>query len=360
MIKSREIHLKSRPTGPITQDNFEMVTVEVPSPTENEVLIKNLWMSIDAGQRTLMTKGESELSNLDLPARWFELGEPMEGQVIGQVIESRNADLPIGTLVVTNGGWREYLVFSGKADGFLLTVLDNPVDPLTSHLHVLSIYGASAYFHVTDCAKVQAGHTVWISTAAGTVGSIACQIAKISGCRVVGTTSSDEKVNWLLNELELDAAFNYRKDDLLEAMKGACPDGIDVYIDYAGGKQLEVAIDLMNPHGRIIKAGDTSMYDTGVPTGPKNIFQLVLKRVSILGCSVFDCLSPPSRLETCYKRLGKWVAEGKIKMHETVYEGIENAVQAQIDLFAGKNTGKMLVKVGDPEKFDRTCPATNL
>ena len=352
MRKSREVHLVSRPTGPITQANFEMVTVEVPSPGEGEVLIKNLWMSIDAGQRTLMTKGATELSNLDLPAKWFELGEPMEGQVIGQVIESRKEGLPPGTYVITNGGWREYFVFGGKADGFLLTVLDKPMKPLTSHLHVMSIYGASAFFHVTDCAKVQAGETVWISTAAGTVGSMACQIAKMSGCRVIGTTSSDDKVEWLLKELKLEAAFNYRKENLKDLMKAACPDGIDVYIDYAGGKQLEVAIELMNPHGRVIKVGDTSMYDTGEATGPRNIFQLVLKRVSILGCSIFDYLNPPSRIATCYKRLGKWVAEGKIKVNETVYQGIENAVQAQIDLFKGKNLGKMLVKLGEPEIFN--------
>ena len=351
MIESREVHLKSRPEGPMTQDHFEMVTVEVPSPGKNEVLIKNLWMSIDAGQRTLMAKGESELSNLDLPVKYFELDEPMEGQVIGQVIESRSENLPVGTFVVTNGGWREYLVFSGKPDGFTLTVLDNPVDPLTSHLHVMSIYGASAYYHVTQCAKVQAGDTVWISTAAGTTGSIACQIARMSGCQVVGTTSSDEKVDWLLNELGLNAAFNYRNDDLRNAIQAACPDGIDVYIDYAGGKQLEVAIDLMNPHGRIIKVGDTAIYDGSAPAGPNNLFQLVMKRVSILGCSIFDFLTPPSRLATCYKRLGRWVAEGKINVHETVYEGIENAVQAQIDLFKGKNIGKMLVKLGDPEEM---------
>ena len=350
MVKSREIHLKSRPQGPITQDNFEMVTVEVPTPGANEILIKNLWMSIDAGQRTLMNKGESELSNLDLPVRWFELGEPMEGQVIGQVIESRKESIPVGTFVITNDSWREYLVFAGEPDGFKLRVLDNPIEPLTSYLHIMSIYGASAYFHVTDCAKVKAGETVWISTAAGTTGSMSCQIAKLSGCRVVGTTSSDEKTNWLLDELKLDAAFNYKKDNFREAMQAACPDGLDVYIDYAGGKQLEAAIDLMKPHGRIIKVGDTSMYDTGVPTGPSNIFQLVMKRVSILGCSIFDYLAPPERLLNCYRQLGEWVAEGKIKVSETIYEGIDNAVQAQIDLFKGKNTGKMLVKLGDPEK----------
>lgn len=349
MVSSREIRLKSRPMGTMRQDNFEMVAVAVPSPAENEVLVKNLWMSIDAGQRTLMAKGETELLNLDLPARWFELGEVMEGQVIGQVIESRNENLPVGTYIITNRGWREYFTFSGKPDGFTLTVLNDPIAPLTSYLHVMSIYGASAYFHVTACAKVQAGETVWISTAAGTTGSMASQIAKMSGCRVVGTTGHDEKVEWLLQHLKLDAAFNYKRSDLQQAMKAACPDGIDVYIDYAGGRQLEVAIDLMNPHGRIIKVGDTSMYDGGVPTGPSNIFQLVLKRVSILGCSIFDYLAPPSRLATCYKRLARWVAEGKIVVHETVYDGIENAVQAQIDLFKGKNLGKMLVKLGDPE-----------
>lgn len=349
-MQSREIHLVSRPAGPISQENFQLVTVEVPPPVQGEVLIKNLWMSIDAGQRTLMTKGETELSNLDLPARWFELGEPMEGQTIGQVIESHNESLPVGTFVITNEGWREFFNFSGDADGFKLRVLDKPASPLTSYLHALSLYGASAYFHVTDCAKVQAGETVWISTAAGTTGSIACQLAKLSSCKVIGTTSSDEKVEWLLKELKIDAAFNYKKDNLRDLMRAACPEGIDVYIDYAGGEQLEVALDLLNPHGRVIKVGDTSMYDSGVTKGPDNIFLMVLKRITIRGCSIFDYLSRPSVLETGYRRMGKWVSEGKIRVNETIYEGIENAVQAQIDLFNGKNIGKMLVKLGEPQK----------
>lgn len=343
--RSREVRLKSYPEGAITADHFETVTVDVPHPAEREVLVRNLWMSIDAGQRTLMSPGESKVA--DLPPRRFELGEPLDAQAVGQVVESHDDSLPVGTFVVSNRGWREYFTFSGVPDGFTFSVLKNPVKPLQAHLHVLSLYGASAYFHITDAGRARPGDTVWISTAAGTVGSIACQIARLSGCRVVGTTSSDEKVQWLLDELKLDAAFNYRTSDLRREVRSACPDGVDVYLDSAGGVQLESAIDVMNPHGRIVKIGDTSAYDGGVPVGPRNMFQLVLQRVDILNRSIFDYLTPPDRLATAYSRLGKWYSEGRISVHETVYEGISAAPAAQIDLLAGRNIGKTLVKLGD-------------
>ncbi len=346
MVKSREVRLKSRPEGALSQENFELVEVELPALADNEILIKNLWMSIDAGQRTLMN---ATTTLIDLPAKLFQLGEVMEGQAIGQVVESRNPNVAAGSFVINNFGWREYAVYGGAPDGFNLRILDEPATPIQSHLHVHSLYGATAYFHVTDCARVRAGETVWISTAAGTTGSMAAQIAKLSGCKVVGTTGSDEKVAWLETELKLDAAFNYKRADLRDAIRAACPEGIDVYIDYAGGVQLEAAIDLINVHGRIIKVGDTTTYDGGAGQGPANIFQLVLKRVDMLGRSIFDYLSPPSRMERAYRILGQWVADGKIKVNETVYDGIENAVQAQIDLFHGKNLGKMLVKLGEPE-----------
>jgi NADPH-dependent curcumin reductase CurA len=347
MVKSREVHLKSRPTGAITPNDFELVTVDVPAPRENEVLVKNLWMSIDAGQRTLMGTGERDLG--DLPPKRFALNEPMEGQAVGQVIESRSPIVPVGTYVVSNCGWREYFTHAATPNRFTFNLITKPVAPLQTYLHLLSIYGASAYFHVTEGAQVKAGETVWISTAAGATGSIACQIAKMSGCRVVGTTGSDEKVKWLLRELKIDAAANYRKENLRAALQAACPDGIDVYLDYAGGEQLELAIDLMNPHGRIVKVGETSTYDGGAARGPNNMFALVLKRVQIRGFSVFDFLEPASWMTVFEKRMSRWIAEGKIKMHETIYEGIENAVQAQIDLFRGKNIGKMLVKLGEEE-----------
>lgn len=348
MVKSREIRLKAHPKGALSHDHFEMATVDVPAPGEGEVLIKNLWMSIDAGQRTLMAD-TTEL--IDLPPKVFHVGDTLEGQAIGQVIASLNPALPVGALVVTNSGWREYLTHRGAPDGFTLRVLEKPATPLQSHLHIHSIYGASAYFHVNYGAQPRAGDTVWISTAAGTTGSIACQIAKIAGCKVIGTSGSDEKVEWLKSELKLDAAFNYKRPDLRDAIKAIAPGGIDIYIDYAGGSQLEAAIDLLKPRGRVIKVGDTSSYDGSPAVGPSNIFQLVLKRLDILGRSIFDYMSQPARIAEAYERLGRWVAEGRIKVHETVYEGIENAPQAQIDLFKGKNIGKMLVKLGEPETF---------
>jgi hypothetical protein len=323
-----------------------MATVELGPLKEDEARIKNIWMSIDAGQRVLMTPTTKLVG---LPPRVFHVGDALEGHAVGQVVESRNPGLPVGTIVVTNRGWREYFTISGKPDGFALRVLESPADPLQSLLHIMSVFGASAFFHVVDGAKPKAGETVWISTAAGTTGSIACQIAKILNCKVIGTAGTDEKVAWLTNELKLDAAFNYRRPDFREAIRSACPDGLDIFIDYAGGTQFEVAIDLMKPHGRIIKVGDTSSYDGGPPTSPKNLFQVVLKRLDILGRSVFDYLQPPSLMANAYAQLGAWVAEGKIKIRETVYQGIENAPQAQIDLFRGKNIGKMLVKLGERE-----------
>ncbi len=349
MIKSREIRLKARPIGAITSENFEMVSVDVRPPAEGEILVKNLWMSIDAGQRTLMGSGDTDIA--DLPPKRLELGEAMEGQAIGQVVESRNPGLPVGTFVITNFGWREYAVVGGAADGFTLTVLENPVSPLQAHLHVMSVYGLTAYHHLFACAKVQAGETVWISTAAGATGSIVCQLAKLAGCKVIGTTGSDAKAQWLLDELGLDAAFNYNRPDLREAIRQACPEGVDVFIDHAGGCQLEAAIDLLNPRGRIIKVGEVSIYDGSEAIGPRNLFQVVLKRLDILGRSVFDMLAAPADVAIAYARLGKWYADGQIKVHETVYNGIENAVQAQIDLMHGRNIGKALVKLGEPNFF---------
>jgi hypothetical protein len=167
----------------------------------------------------------------------------------------------------------------------------------------------------------------------------------------VGTTSSDEKVAWLQKELKIDAAINYKKGDLRAAMKAACPEGIDVFLDLAGGDQLEAAIDLLNPHGRIVKAGDTAAYDTNVPVGPRNMFLLAAKRLQIKGSTIFQYLEPASWIDTFEKRMTTWVLDGKVKSYQTIYEGLDKAVQAQIDLFQGKNMGKMLLKIGDTETF---------
>lgn len=347
MTKSREVHLKSHPSGKLSSADFELATVEIPAIGENEALIKNLWMSIDAGQRVLMGAGDADI--VDLPPKRFELGKPLEGQAIGQVVESRRKDLPVGTYVTNNHGWREYFTFGGALDRFTLWPIQDPAAPLQTYLHIMSLYGAAAYLALTEVARIKAGESIWVSTAAGSTGSIACQIAKLTGCRVIGTTGSDDKVDWLLNDLGVDAAVNYKKADTLrDAIKSACPDGLDVYVDFVGGAHLEAAIDLLNPHGRIVVIGQTQLYDGGSPAGPRNVFSVILKRLRIEGFTIFDYLEP-SRMAKFQKLMGRWITEGKVKYRETIYDGIERAVDAQIDLFSGKNTGKMLVKLGEPE-----------
>lgn len=346
MTLSREIHLASRPTGPLEHRHFNIAEVEIAPVGENEALIRNLWMSVDAGQRTLMGAGDADIA--DLPPKRLHLGEALEGQAIGQVVDSTREDLPVGALVISNFGWREYFKFSGKLDAFVLRPVPADGNPPQSHLHVMSLFGAAAYYSLTDVARIKPGETIWVSTAAGAVGSLTCQVAKLGGCRVIGTTSSDAKAAWLRDELGIDVAINYKAGDLKAALKAACPEGIDVFIDFVGGPQLETAIDVLNPKGRIVKIGETSAYDGAAPVGPKNIFSIVLKRLRFEGFTVFDYLGA-AHLALFQKTMSRWLADGKIVATEAVYDGIENAIQAQLDLFAGKNIGKVLVKLGEPQ-----------
>ena len=306
-------------------------------------------MSIDPGQLLFMGSG---VDLPGIPAKRFELGKPLEGQAVGQVIESRKPDVPVGAYVLTHFGWREYFVSQGiSATGFF-EIIDAGVAPVQTYLHVMGGYGAAAYYGLTEAGQIKAGETILVSTAGGNTGSIACQIAKLAGCRVVGSTGSDEKVRWLLTEIGIDGAINYRKVDSLQtAIGAACPDGIDVFWDTVGGEHLEAAINLMNLYGRVILIGQTPSYIGKVPPGPKNIFLSGLKRLRMQGFTVWDYLNTV-RMSKYRKLMGKWIAEGKIKWKETVYEGIENAVEAQIGIFEGKNIGKMLVKLGDPERTD--------
>lgn len=346
MVQSREIHLVAYPEGLLAASDMELVKVDVPALKPGQVLVKNVWMSVDAGQRSLMRGGETS-QIADLPAHRLQLNEPIDGQAIGQIVESLNDELPVGTYVLSNMAWREYFVAGGTTDGFAFSVISDPVDPLQLHLSLLSPFGATAYFHVTEGADVRAGETILISTAAGSVGSLAAQIARIAGCRVIGTAGTDEKVAWLKDELGVDDAVNYHREDLAAELRRVAPEGIDVYLDLAGGKQLEVAIDVLKPRGRIVKIGDTASYDTGVPSTPSNLFEIVLKRLDLLGRSIFDYITKPEEMARAYTCLARWHAEGKIRVFETVYDGIETAAEAQIDLFAGNNIGKVLVRIAD-------------
>lgn len=342
MIRSREIRLKTFPKGKMTQDNFELATVSVALPAEGEVLVRNLWLSVEAGMRVMMF--ESDIKEITDAVPGFHIGKPIHSFAIGQIIESRHAGFPKGSYVMGVFNWQEYFTASGAG----MRIVDPTLVPVQYYLGVMGLLGAPAYFGLLDVGKITAGETVVVSTAAGMVGLVACQVAKLMGCRVVGITGSDEKVDWLVNELGIAAAINYKKvANLQDAIEATCPEGIDVYFDNVAGKILEAAINLMKVHGRILACGTTQEYDGGASAWPANFLKIIQKRISVLGFSILDYLE---RMPEYQAQMSLWIDEGKIRPRETVYEGIENAVAAWIGLLEGRNIGKMLVKLGDPDK----------
>ena len=330
---SREIRLKARPVGLPKESDFEFAEVTVGSPAENEVLIKNIYMSVDPYMRGRMMDRKSYTPP-------FEVGAVLQGGAVGQVVESRADGFQEGDHVLSMNGWREYFLSSGDT----LRKVDGSLAPLSAYLGVLGMPGLTAYLGLADIGKPEPGQTVFVSGAAGAVGSAACQIAKEKGCRVVGSAGSQEKVDWLQDEAGVDVALNYKTvEDLRAALLEACPDGIDVYFDNVGGDHLEAALWGMNNYGRIIACGSISTYNATEPQpGPPNLFQMIGKRLMWKGFIVSDHLD---RFPAFAQEMGSWIAEGKVVWRETVHEGIENAPQAFIGLFSGGNMGKMLVRL---------------
>jgi NADPH-dependent curcumin reductase CurA len=331
--KSREIRLKSRPMGMVTEDNFEIVEATIPEAKEGQILVRNVYISVDPYMRGRMEERETYVAP-------FELGKTLEGGCVGQVIQSKSDKYKEGDYVLGNQGWREYFVSEGQG---LVTV--NPeVAQVQSYLGVLGVPGFTAYVGLLDIGRPKEGDTVFVSTAAGAVGSLVCQIAKIKGCRVVGSTGSDEKVKWLLEEAGIDAAFNYKAvDNLLEELPKQCPDGIDVYFDNVGGTHLEAAIDAMKNHGRIVLCGMISIYNaTRPPRAPRNLVSAIPKRLTLRGFIIYDHSNRQSQFQ---QDMGQWLKQEQIHWKETIVQGIENAPKAFISLFAGENIGKMLVKL---------------
>lgn len=337
MKTSREIHLKRYPKGLPTSADFDLVEVTLPSPNEGDVLVKNLWMSVDPYMRGRMRDRKSY-------APPFQVGEVLYGRAIGQVVESLNPALPPGTYVSNPHGWQEGFV----SDGDGLEVLDPGGVPLEAYLGVLGMPGMTAYIGLLTIGEAKAGETVFVSAASGAVGAVACQIARIKGCRVVGSAGSDAKATWLRQEARIDAAINYKTTENLEAaLAEACPQGIDVYYENVGGRHLEAALNLMNQCGRIAVCGLISSYNDIDPApGPSNLFQIIVKRLRIQGFIVSD---HSERYPEFLQQMTTWIARGELTWHETVLEGIENAPDAFIGLFTGDNFGKMLVKLGEPE-----------
>jgi NADPH-dependent curcumin reductase CurA len=357
-IVGKEIHLKRRPMGFVTEDDFELVEVEVPEVRkEGKLLVRNIWMSVDPFMRIYMTKG----SRIMPPV---ELNKVLNGGCIGRVIESRSDKFKVGEYVKANFGWREYWVSRDVDSSKDITKVDPKIAPLQHFLGILGISGITAYVGLFKIGELREGQdTVFVSSAAGGVGSVACQIAKIKGCYVVGSTGSKDKVEWLLNQAKVDYAFNYKKlgavsednsnNSISSELKDASPNRIDLYFDNVGGRHLEAAIDNMNTFGRIVLRGATSQYSSirvaddndKFPhyQGPSNLHLAISNRLRLQGFLYSDHYDILDEFQTS---MSKWIKKDRIKWKETLYEGLENAPKVFIGLFKGENFGRTLVKIG--------------
>jgi len=330
-ILNQEIHLVSRPHGIPVAANFRLVQTEVAPLQDQQVLVRNLFMSVDPYMRGRMNEGKSYVPP-------FELGQPLEGGAVGEVIESRAKEFKPGDVVTSSFGWREYCV-ALPAD---LHAVRREAQPLSVYLGVLGMTGMTAWAGL-NLVEVKSGDVVYISGAAGAVGNVAGQLAKLRGCSVIGSAGSMEKVKFLRAECGFDAAFDYKAGPVLEQLNLEAPDGIDVYFDNVGGESLEAALSALRSHGRIIACGGISGYNEEKPRpGPSNLFNITTKRLTMKGLIVSDWLDLQGEFE---KVVGGYYRAGKLKNHETVVTGIEQAVGAFLGLFQGNNTGKMVVKL---------------
>ena len=339
-MSNRSVILKKRPSGePVTTD-FEVITNEIPEPAEGEVLVRNIYMSVDPYMRGRMRDAKSY-------AAPFKLDEVMTGAAVGVVVLSKTGELHEGDIVTSNYGWREY--FTAGAAG--LKKIEPKGLPLQSFVGIMGMPGLTAYTGLLEIGKPKAGETVFVSAGSGAVGSAVCQVAKIKGCKVVASAGSDEKVRWLLDVAGVDEAINYKTTtNIGRTVRKKCPDGIDIYFDNVGGDHLQAALSCMNTYGRIVACGSISQYNATRPVpGPSNLGVIVGNRITMRGFIVTDFDHLSDDRDTDYR---KWIAEGRLKWKETIVDGLEKAPEAFIGLFTGSNFGKMVVKIGDEPATD--------
>jgi NADPH-dependent curcumin reductase CurA len=334
--KNRQWILKTRPTGKLTGKEFLWNEAPVPRPSDGQILIRTLWLSIDPTQRIWMMRESYK------PA--VPLGDVMQSFAVGQVVESRLPDFKLGDLVRGEFGWQDYAVTDGKSFGGMQKI---PLGiPPNLALGLFGLNGLTAYFGITEVGKIKAGETVVVSGAAGATGSVAGQIAKLKGCRVVGTAGGKEKCDWLVEEAHFDAAIDYKNEDVGTRLSELCPNGIDVFFDNVGGEVLNEVLARINLHARVVLCGSISKSDAATPQpGPANYSNLVARRARMEGFTGFDY---PARVPEAFEALGRWQREGSLAHKEDVAYGLENAPNALLRLFSGENFGKQLVKVADP------------
>jgi NADPH-dependent curcumin reductase CurA len=342
-MTGREVQLIAYPRGEVRPSDFRVVEVEVRDPGPGEVLVRNTWTSVDAALRLrLRAKGPEGYFVA------FPLEQAMDGIfTVGEIVESRAEGFGVGDTVWHAAGWRDYAVVAAGVPALggiaTLTKLDLAVAPPQAYLGVLGGNGLTAYAGLLRIAGLRDGDVVWVSAAAGAVGSLVGQMAKIRGHRVIGSAGSDEKVAYLLEELGLDAAFNYKSRPLPELLREAAPDGIDVYFDNVGGGHLEAALGALRNEGRVAICGTISEYDADEsPPGPSNLFMAVAKNLTIRG---FRGSSNVDLLPEMTREVGAWLRDGRLRYRETIVDGLEHAPEALAGLMRGDNTGKTLVKI---------------
>lgn len=331
---AQQVHLKSRPSGMPTSEHFELVSVELAPPAAGEVLVKNLYMSVDPYMRGRMREDA-------VYATAYAVGEVMYGGAVGEVVESNDGSLKVGDIVLNQAAWQDRFV--ARAD--TLSKLEPfDVDQLSLYLGTLGMPGLTAYVGLFKFGEPKAGETVFVSAASGAVGANVCQIAKLKGCRVIGSVGSDEKAQWLKEECGVDEVINYKTcGDLSAALMQAAPEGIDVYFENVGGDHLQAALNAMNPYGRIAACGMIASYNSAEPApGPNNLMLIVGKKIRINGFIVSD---HTDWRDAFLSDMIPWIQQGKIKSQETVVEGLDQAVSAFLALFSGNNFGKMVVKL---------------
>jgi len=329
---NRQIRLKSRPAGMPTADNFETVEAPMPALQDGDVLRRTTYLSLDPYMRGRMSEGPSYAASVNLH-------EVMCGHTVREVVESRHPDFRAGDIVAGYDGWQQYAASSGKE----LRKLDPKVVPVSTAIGVLGMPGATAYVGLFDIGQPKAGETVVVSAASGAVGAIVGQLAKIHGCRAVGIAGSPDKCRYVVDELGFDACINYKTDDLVPALREACPDGADVYFENVGGKVFAAVLKVINRGARIPLCGMISEYNTTSDPGGPNLRPLLVQRAMIKGFIVSDHFD---RFPAFLKDVTPLVRNGNIKYREDIIDGLDAAPSALIGLFEGKNFGKMLVRVG--------------
>jgi len=338
MNVNRQWVLARRPHGMVTRDNFEYREEPIPQPGEGEVLVRNLMLSFDPTQRGWMEDRDSYLPPV-------QIGEPMRAGCVAQVVGSRHDGFAVGDLVQTTGGWQDFMVVSPSSGAMGLNKVPEGIDPAMM-LSVLGVTGLTAYWGLLDVGRPEAGQTVLVSGAAGATGSVAGQIARIKGCRVVGIAGGPEKCAWLKNEARFDEVIDYKSENVDQRIGETCPDKVDVFFDNVGGDILEAALNHIGLRARVVLCGGISAYNATEPLpGPSNLLNLIINRARMEGFIIIDYFNRSA--EAVQDLLG-WIQSGDLVYQVDMQEGFDNIPDTLNRLFTGKNVGKQLLKIADP------------